>query len=79
MAGSWLFECFATSSFDTIETNTSDEGASTPGAQADQDDRGFRKKSREKMRRHEVNVKVRRLEPNLLSEWLAMDSSWSLS
>lgn len=62
MAGSWLFECFATSSFDTIETNTSDEadsGACTAEAKADEDDRGFRKKSREKMRRHEVNVKVR--------------------
>lgn len=57
MAGSWLFQCFASSSFEMIES-CNFEGCATIGG-APEDDRGYRKKSREKMRRQEVNVKVR--------------------
>lgn len=65
MAGSWLFECFDSSSFAMLEETASENTESTSTTTAteatpdDSDDRAHRKKSREKMRRNEVNDKVR--------------------
>ncbi|RLN93905.1 hypothetical protein BBJ28_00024696, partial [Nothophytophthora sp. Chile5] len=47
--------------FDFIDVSCDPSGCSTIGG-APEDDRGFRKKSREKMRRQEVNVKVQRFD-----------------
>lgn len=52
----WFSNSFASSSFEMLES-CNFEGCATIGG-APEDDRGYRKKSREKMRRQEVNVKV---------------------